>query len=268
MVDSAAGRRVALVTGGTKGLGKAIGLELARHGDQVILTYGWGSVDEDDVLRDFAEAGCVPPLLRQADVINADDTAALAAEVAERFGRLDILVSNVSFANLVGGIDDYAEAALLKSIEYSTWPMVAYLQALRAATGHFPRYVLALSSHGPDRFHKNYDFAAAAKAVTETLVKYLTYHFFEQEVIFNVVRTRPILTDSLLATLGPEWAPFIAKYDVPGTAVEPREIGRLVVAMCSGLMDAVRGQTITADRGYDFGEGLQRLYVDRDALGL
>ena len=38
--------------------------------------------------------------------------------------------------------------------------------------------------------------------------------------------------------------------------------------MCSGLMDGIRGQTIHADKGYDFADGLQRIYTEREQLGL
>jgi NAD(P)-dependent dehydrogenase (short-subunit alcohol dehydrogenase family) len=261
-------RRIALITGGTKGFGKAIGLKLAGHGNQVILTYGWGSVEEDDILREFADKGCVAPILKQADVSNDEDTAELIGEIGERFGRVDVFVSNVAFANLIKDVDEYREKDILKSIEYSTWPMVAYTQAIHSQLGRYPRYVLALSSHGPDRFHKNYDFAAATKALNEVLVKYLTYRFHDKQVIFNIIRTRPIITDSLLATLGEEWQPFIAKYDIPGTEVDLEEIGNLVLMMCSGMMDAIRGQTIIADKGYDFADGLQHMYINREDFGL
>lgn len=82
------------------------------------------------------------------------------------------------------------------------------------------------------------------------------------------MRTRPVLTDSLLSTFGNEWKDFINKYDIPGTDIALDEFAKLAYIMCSGMMDGVRGQTIIADKGYDFAEGLQRMYVDKDELGL
>jgi NAD(P)-dependent dehydrogenase (short-subunit alcohol dehydrogenase family) len=261
-------KRVVLVTGGTKGIGKEIAFKFAEHGDQIVITYGWGSIEEEDIIAEFTAKGLAAPFLKQADVINNDDTLELLTEIKERFGRLDVFISNVSFANLVKSIDDYSEAALLKSIEYSCWPMIEYTRQMKTVFGEYPKYVIGLSSHGPDRFHKNYDFAAATKALNEVLVKYLNYHFYDENVIFNILRTRPVITDSLLSTLGKEWTEFIAKYDIPGTHIELEEFARVAYMMCSGLMDAIRGQTIIADRGYDFAEGLQRMYVDQEELGL
>src|ERR1700712_2212095 len=110
-------KRVVLITGGTKGIGKEIAMKFAEHGDQCIVTYGWGSIEDEDFLNEFKARGLPAPYLKQADVINAEDTADLMNEIKTRFGSVDIFISNVSFANLVKGIDDYTEAALLKSIE-------------------------------------------------------------------------------------------------------------------------------------------------------
>ena len=81
--------------------------------------------------------------------------------------------------------------------------------------------MIGYSSYGPDSFHTNYDFAAVTKSLLEVLVRYLNHHFFNEEVIFNIVRTRPIITDSLLSTLGKDWENFIARFDIAGTNVKP-----------------------------------------------
>jgi len=261
-------QRVVLVTGGSKGIGKEIALKFAEHGDTVVITYGWGSVEEEDIIKEFTSRGLPAPYVKQADVINNDDTIDLLTEIKNRYGRLDVFISNVSFTTLVKNMEDYNEAYLLKSIEYSTWPMVEYTRQMKNVLGAYPKYVLGLSSHGPDRFHTNYDFAAATKSLSEVLVKYLTYHFYDDNVIFNILRTRPVITDSLLSTFGNDWKDFIKKYDIPGTHIELEEVAKTAYMMCSGLMDGIRGQTINADRGYDFSEGLQRMYEDRVELGL
>lgn len=261
-------KRVILITCGTKGIGKEIAFKFAEHGDQCVITYGWGSIEDDDFLNEFKDRGLPAPYLKQSDVINNEDTAELMQEIKTRFGGVDIFISNVSFANLVKGIDDYSEAALLKSIEYSCWPMVEYTRQMKAVFGKYPKYVLGLSSHGPDRFYVNYDFAAATKTLNEVLIKYLSYHFFEDGVIFNILRTRPVITDSLLMTVGKEWKEFIEKYDIPGTHVDLEEVAKVVYMMCSGLMDGIRGQTINADKGYNFIEGYSYMYKNREEFGI
>jgi NAD(P)-dependent dehydrogenase (short-subunit alcohol dehydrogenase family) len=131
-------QRVVLVTGGSKGIGKEIAMKFAEHGDQVVITYGWGSVEEEDIIADFTKRGLPAPFLKQADVINNDDTTGLLTEIKERFGRLDVFISNVSFTTLVKSMDDYKEANLLKSIEYSCWPMIEYTRQMKAIFNVYP----------------------------------------------------------------------------------------------------------------------------------
>jgi NAD(P)-dependent dehydrogenase (short-subunit alcohol dehydrogenase family) len=257
-------QKVALITGGTKGIGLATALRFAREGYQPVITYGWGSVDDDHVLEMFAKEN----LLKRADVVMKQDTKDLIGEVKEDYGYIDAFISNVSFSSLIKEIDDYSEKSLLKSIEYSTWPMIEYTREIKNITGKYPRYVIGLSSHGPDGYHLNYDYAAITKTVMEVLIRYLNYHFFNEQIIFNVVRTRPIITDSLLSTLGKEWSSFISHYDIPGTEVTEEEVAQVIFMLCSGWMDGIRGQTIIADKGYDFADGLQYLYAEKERLHL
>jgi NAD(P)-dependent dehydrogenase (short-subunit alcohol dehydrogenase family) len=260
--------KVALITGGTKGIGLATALRFAHEGYQSVITYGWGSVDDDQVLEIFAKENLLIPLLKRADVVNEEDTKELIEETHTKYGYIDAFISNVSFSSLIKEINDYSEKSLLKSIEYSTWPLIEYTRQIKNITGQYPNYVIGLSSHGPDGFHLNYDYAAITKSVMEVLIRYLNYHFFNEQVIFNVVRTRPIITDSLLSTLGKEWATFISHYDIPGTDVSEEEVARVIFMLCSGWMDGIRGQTITADKGYDFADGLQYLYAEKERLNL
>ena len=124
-----------LITGGTKGLGLAIALQFAKEGYQPIITYAWGSVPEEDVLQEFEKRDLSLPLLVQADVIRAEDTESLLLEIKEKLGPIDVFISGVSFSNVIRGIEDYSEKAMLKSIEYSTWPMIEYTQQMKKILG-------------------------------------------------------------------------------------------------------------------------------------
>jgi len=82
-------RRIVLVTGGTKGIGKEIAIKFAEHGDQVIITYGWGSIEEEDIINEFKSKGLPAPVLKQADVVNNEDTLELLNEIKTKFGKLE-----------------------------------------------------------------------------------------------------------------------------------------------------------------------------------
>ncbi|MGC4083045.1 MAG: SDR family oxidoreductase [Vicinamibacterales bacterium] len=122
---------------------------------------------------------------------------------------------------------------------------------------------MGLSSCGADTLHVHYDFVAASKAVLETLCRYLHYRLRDEDVRVNVVRTRFVATESLAATFGDAFEPFVRRVE-PDVFSEPAEVGDAVFAVCSGLFDALGGQVLTVDRGAGLDENFSRLFVERD----
>ena len=260
--------KAVLVTGGTMGIGLATGLAFGREGARCVLTHRWGTADEGAVRARFAEAGAPEPLIVEADVADAEATGALLAAIHAEHEAVEAFVSNVSVALVVKDLADYSPRALSKSIEYSAWPMVEYPRRIAEVFGRYPRYVVGLSSGGPDAYYQNYDFAAASKAVAETLCRYLTYRLYDEDVRVNVVRSRLVRTESLRATFGADFEEFAARYTAEGDFIGCDEVAGAILALCSGLMDGVRGQVIMVDRGTSFCDNLMRLYDQRFELGL
>ena len=262
------GGRVVLVTGGTRGLGLATALVFAAHGAQTVLTHAWGSADEQDVADRIVAAGGPPPLIVQADATKAEDTTALITEVQQRLGKVDVLISNASVSLVVGSLDDYTERGFLKSMRGTAWPTFEYLTAIQRICGSYPRYVVVMSSNGPDRFTPGYDFVAAGKAVAETMVKYAAYRLRDQGVRINALRSRAIKTESFDGTFGQDFYGFLRQFVTEEWFMRPEEVGRAAFALCSGLFDGVSGQTIMVDRGSTFFDGISYIYERREALGL
>lgn len=260
--------RTVLVTGGTRGIGRAIGLAFGRLGALGILTHRWGSVPNQDVERAFAEAAAPPPRIVQADVSSADDTAALFAELSSQGMMIDVLVSNVSFSLVTNGVEDYRRRSLLKSLEYSAWPLVSYTRTAAAVLGRAPRYVVGISSPGPSAFHVGYDFAASAKSVMETLSRYVAYRLQDFDTRVNVVRPGGVFTESLDSTFGSGFKHVSTGVTDPSHFFTADQVAQTVVALCSGWMDGVHGQTIHIDRGTPFFDNTMRLYDQRERYGL
>jgi NAD(P)-dependent dehydrogenase (short-subunit alcohol dehydrogenase family) len=259
--------RTALVTGGTMGIGLETAVALAAAGARLAVTYKWGTADEDEVRRRFAAAAAPPPLIVRADAAREEDTAEVMARL-RGFGRLDIFVSNVSAALVVGGLDDYSRKDLHRTIDASAWPLVAYTEAIRRTFGRAPRYIVGLSSTGVDHYTRGYDFMAASKAVLETLVRYLNYRLAGEGVRINVVRSRNVRTQALFDTFGAGFEQFARRFVRDEHFVDAREVAEAVLALASGMLDGFSGQVLTVDRGMTFFDNLMRLYHERAALGL
>lgn len=260
--------KVVLVTGGTRGLGLATARTFAAHGAQLVLTYAFGSADEGSVRSEIVSAGGPAPDIVQADITRSDDTRELARFIGERYGRVDAFISNASVSLVTSSVDDYSERGFLKSMRGAAWPTFDYLTALKQACGTYPRYVVVMSSDGPDRFTPGYDFVAAGKAASEAMVRYLAYRLRRDGVRINVVRSRAIKTDSFDGTFGGEFYGFLRQFVPESWFMTADEVGRAAFALCSGLFDGVSGQTIMIDRGSTFFDGISYLYENRGALGL
>ena len=254
--------RVAVITGGTRGLGLATAQVFAAHGAQTVLTHAWGSADEQFVTDQIVAAGGPPPMIVLADATRSEDTTALISAVQQRFGKVDALISNASVSLVVGGLEDYTERGFLKSMRGTGWPTFEYLTVIHELCGAYPRYVLVMSSDGPDRFTPGYDFVAAGKAAAETMVKYAAYRLRDH----GVRRSRAIKTEAFDGTFGNEFSGFLRQFVSEEWFMRPDEVGRAAFALCSGLFDGVSGQTIMVDRGSTFFDGLSYIYERRDEL--
>ncbi|MDD5067030.1 MAG: SDR family NAD(P)-dependent oxidoreductase [bacterium] len=251
-----------LITGGTKGIGLASALEFAQAGARLYLTYKWGSADTKDLYRRFEEKKCVKPVLLEADVSLDEDTYKLLAEIAKHEKKIDIFISNVAFAQRTMSLDEYKKRSLFKTLEYSTWPMIEYTRKIKKQFGKYPKYILGISSDGPDHFYRGYDFVAASKALLEFFARYLSIHLFDEGCRVNVVRFGTVKTESFSQIFGQEFFDYIKQNGVPDEMVlQPEDCAKVVFGLCSGFMDAVNGQIITADFGMTFQDNLMMRYL-------
>lgn len=241
--------RTALITGGTRGLGKAIGLEFAKTGATVYLTHRWGSVDEDELVAEFCVHGVSPPRIIESDVSNADDTRALMQTICDETGTLDIVISNVAFAKTVQELGDLRKRALDHSLAYSAWPVVDLIQAAHETFDRYPRYVIGISSDGGAVCHPAYDLVGVSKSVLETLCRYLALRLKPHGSCVNAIRPGFIDTASARSTFGNAMFERMQQAH-PDMLLDPHEVARTCVALCSGYMDAVVGQVITVDAGW------------------
>jgi NAD(P)-dependent dehydrogenase (short-subunit alcohol dehydrogenase family) len=260
--------KAVVITGGTKGIGLATGLAFARNGAQVYLTHRWASADENEVRAKFAALDAPEPTIVEADVSVDDDTVALMDLVKQKHDRVFAFISNVCAVQPASGVSSYKRRSLLRSLDYSAWPIVAYTQQIQETFGHLPRYVVGMSSDGSDNYFAGYEYVAMSKITMEVLCRHMAYHLRDEEININCLRSRNALTDAVDEIFGPQYVEFMRKYAGDEYFMLPEEIGNAALALCSGMLDAMNGQVIQVDKGMAFADTLSRSLEERERLGL
>jgi NAD(P)-dependent dehydrogenase (short-subunit alcohol dehydrogenase family) len=251
-----------LITGGTKGIGLATALQFARAGARTYLTYKWGSADTNQLFAQFEKLQAIKPVLLEADVSQDADTDRILADIAKLEKKIDVFISNVGFAQRTRHLDDYKKKTLFKSLEYSTWPMIEYTRKIKQHIGSYPKYIVGISSDGPDHFYQGYDFVAASKALLEFFGKYLSVHLFPEGSRVNVIRFGTVKTESFEMIFGEKFFEFAKAQGITADMIlDTEECGKAVLALCSGLLDAVNGQVVTVDHGMPFRDNLMMHYL-------
>lgn len=246
MLGSLEGASV-LVTGGTRGLGKAIAIEFARVGANVTVTHRWGSVDVGALAAEVAALGVPPLAVEESDASDVEAMRNLMRGIADRRGQLDVVVSNVAFVKPVDDLVALKRSSFELSLRYSAWPVVDLVQTAHSVFDRYPRHVIGISSLGAEVCPGGYDIAGAAKAALEMLCRYLALRLRNHGSTVNVLRTGYLDTESSRAMFGD---PAIDELVRRGMVLDPRGPARTCVALASGLMDSVTGQVLVADDGW------------------
>jgi enoyl-[acyl-carrier-protein] reductase (NADH) len=162
----------------------------------------------------------------------------------------------VAFAKVAGPLADLKKSSLDLSLGYSAWPIVELAQACHEVLGAYPRYLVGVSGDGASVCHEGYDFIGASKAVLETMSRYLAVRLKRHGVRVNTIRPSGIDTQLLHDTFG-DRAVAEVKARVGEVFLDPRRVARVVVALASGLLDSVTGQTLVVDEGWSLVSPLQ-----------
>jgi enoyl-[acyl-carrier protein] reductase III len=249
MIDLSA--KVALVTGGSRGIGRACALRLAEAGADVIVNYITSRAAAEEV------AGHISSLGRRAAVVKADvgeqeDVAAMIDFVRDGFGALDILVSNAAtggFRPLLATNARHFEAAMNINARALMFLIQAAMPLLDRSAGRAK--VIALSSPGSRMALPLYGLIGGTKAALESLVRHFALEIGSRGVNLNIVQAGLVETDSFLQM--PERDRLLehrrAKSMVGDRGLTARDVADAVLYLASPLSDMIQGQTLVVDGG-------------------
>jgi enoyl-[acyl-carrier protein] reductase III len=240
----------ALVTGGSRGIGRACALALAARGADVALTY----IENRDAAEATAEE--IRGLGRRAIVIQGDaaavedNQAAVEGAVAE-LGPLRYLVCNAAngtFAPIEGltpEIWDHTMAAHARAL------LVLSQRAAESMRGNGGGAIVAISSLGARRVYDAYAAFGTAKAAMEMLVRYLAVELGPAGIRANCVAGGVVLTDLFKAI--PEWESIAAASSERAPlrcVLDPEDMAAAVAFFLSDASRRVTGQTLVVDAGF------------------
>lgn len=193
------------------------------------------------------------------DVTSDEQIRAAADTVKERWGRVDVLVHAVAFADkedLSGRFIDTTRAGFAKALDISAYSLAALCQAFEPMLND-QGSVITLTYYGADKWIANYNVMGVAKAALQASVRYLAYDLGAKGVRVNAISAGPIKT---LASSGISGFGSILKHIETNTPlrknVDIDDVGKAALFLASDLASGLTGEVMFVDAGYNI-SGIQ-----------
>ncbi|TPQ17917.1 SDR family oxidoreductase [Streptomyces sporangiiformans] len=238
--------KVALVTGGSRGIGAATALRLARAGADVAVTYVQGKEAAQDVVRGIEALGRRGVALR-ADAADAAEAVEAVERAATSFGRLDVLVNNAG-VGLLGPLPTFSLADVDRVL--ATNVRGVFLTSQAAATRLVPggRIIMIGSCMTQRVPGPGGTLYATSKSALIGLTKALARELADRGITANIVHPGPIDTDMNPAT-GP-YAPGQSADTALGRFGSAEEVASMVAYLAGGEAGYVTGAEFSVDGGH------------------
>ncbi len=240
--------RVALITGGSRGIGRAIAIRLAEHGMDIVVNYVRHRQDAQDTAAEVEKYGqrC---LIIKANVAKESDVKAMFAIIEEEFGGVDVLVSNAA-SGVLKPVLELTERHWNWAMDINARALLSLVQLGLPLMKKNAR-VIAVSSLGSIRAIRNYTTVGASKAALESLVRHLAVELGPRGIRVNTVSAGAVDTDALKKFPNRDEILENALNRTPlGRLTTPEDVADVTLFLCSNLADMIQGQVVTVDGGY------------------
>lgn len=245
--------RVAVITGGSRGIGKGIAIEFARNGANIAISYNNNEKAAAETVEECEKFG-VKAIAVKANAGDPNAVKAMADKVKEEFGYVNILVNNAGTIGLEVPITD---------MEVEEWDRVVntdlkgvflnckyFIPLIKARTDNTVGKIINISSELSKKGRECYGHYAASKGGINSLTMCLALEL-APEINVNIVAPGPVETDMILADMEPEWVE--KEKDIPlkrlGTV---KEIAATALLLASDDGNFFCGQFVSPNGGAVF----------------
>ncbi|MBB5175061.1 enoyl-[acyl-carrier-protein] reductase FabL [Texcoconibacillus texcoconensis] len=242
-------RPVALVTGGSRGIGKEIAVHLAKEGYDIALNFARSREQAETTAEEIRTYGA-EVLTIKANVAKKEKVVEMFQMIDEHFGRLDVLINNAASGVLKPAMEleeshwDWTMNVNSKAMLFCAQEAAKRMREVGKGS------IVSLSSLGSIRYLDNYTTVGVSKAAVEALTRYLAVELAAENIRVNAVSGGAIDTDALKHFPNREELLQEAANKTPaGRMVEKEDLANAVSFLVSDQAKMICGQTIIVDGG-------------------
>ncbi|MGD2163070.1 MAG: enoyl-[acyl-carrier-protein] reductase FabL [Anaerolineales bacterium] len=259
-------KKIALVTGSGRGIGRAIALRFAREGADVVVNFFRNREPAEETAERIRSLG-QRALVVKANIGDLEDLARLIESVKEQYGGVDFFISNAA--------SGYNRPVMEQRPKGWEWTMNINARALLFGAQKIAPImqargggaIVSLSSPGSFRVLPEYVVVGASKAAVESITRYLAVELAPMNIRVNAVSPGLVETEALkyfeTTSDGSIIEPAL-KATPAGRLVTPNDVAALVAFLCSNEAEMIRGQTILLDGGFNLPADSMLPTIDQD----